>query len=260
MIWGVSNDFYAILRYVSDSICTGCSSMGRTSCPLGDITLEKTNDIEVGTSPAPLNHKITDVREKALQRACLGLIGHGCLQDGIYTQLDDCEVQWTDMEVPTVNKGKSRRHCLDLLGIAKDKRMVLCELKYAIPGSPYTSNCPVYAALELERYRIEMSLNINLLKGHRLKYVNSGQYVVNTLAECNRDKKPLLLIAANWQYWENWKNRTRTVTLSEKIEFIKKTFMMDCYSIGKQGGDISFSLDGKKHIPGRQHDLNWKKL
>jgi len=145
-------------------------------------------------------------------------------QRGIYNSKNTClikiensleetnRIDWLDIELPVVLSKKSRRPCIDIIGLNKDK-LVLCELKYTKTNAKTFGDNPMYAVFELLIYYYFIRINFKKLDEFKIfhelesnKNFNWEKYLKNSV--------PLLIVTANDYYWKYW---LRTIDNKTKL-------------------------------------------
>lgn len=113
------------------------------------------------------------------------------------------DVQWLDLELPVDKKRKGRGHCIDLIGRAEDRSMIICELKFGKPGN----GDPNKAKKQLLEYYEAVKANFEKLdEGNSLHHPNAlknGHFYWEEIASDSTK----LIIAANDDYWAYWHNK-----------------------------------------------------
>lgn len=177
---------------------------------------------------------ISSISETAFQRAIW-------LQE--HSTIGMMKVKWLDIELPVNNSGKARGHCVDLIGFdEKDKRYVLCELKF---GKPKGHGSASYAIQEIKQYHEE-------IKQHYLHLHNHPQSSKEIDWRDVASERTKLIVAANDLYWDYWLKH-QSVVFDDQVE---------CYSlsIGKDHFKDQNPNKGKytPHIEPTQN--NWKRI
>ena len=217
---------------------------------------------ELAYFPDIPEHEIKDKREKAIQRAILGLVGKSLICPSAETILGEssqyCKktIYWIDMELPVVFSSNSRRTCIDLLGISGGQPVV-CELKFVNNDSRYRSNCPIYAAMELLNYHLYIVANQEKLnKGNiRHEFVEIRPEDIGSGIWANYDKNnPILLVAANIGYWKKWTDISLESfkKLSDIVGVSIMPYSFDDISFCKKDGKELYKEDDV-HCPGLRH-------
>jgi hypothetical protein len=237
-------------KEIMETQCNGC----KRNC------LKKINQIEnqpYKSNPGKLRASIRDVKEKAMQRALLGLADTGKIDSEAKTILkgEPKEIYWLDMEVPVAESPSRRRPCIDLLGRSNAGETVICELKYVTPGeTTHKSDCPIYAVLEILNYHEALCKNRNKLR-HSFK--SPHQQEPKTDIWNDYGKNTLLLVAGNASYWEYWQDNFNIS--SETFKTISKLAGITIWPYKFE--DIVFKTDDNgKHCPGKCHEeiSEWK--
>lgn len=155
-----------------------------------------------GTPP----EEISNTGEKAFQRAIIN--------GGIsYMSTDKKDwVKWIDFEVPVGDSDKPRDNCVDLLGKDASGRYVLCELKFSNKSSGNGS--PKEAADQLRDYEKQFAENVDNIRLHE----NATQGAFNP--KQYKERKPRLLVAANFVYWANWIKEPRDMSVENYTVFV----------------------------------------
>ncbi len=112
-------------------------------------------------------------------------------------------VQWLDLELPVDICRKGRGHCIDLIGRAKDRSMVICELKFGKPGN----GDPNKAREQLLNYLLSVKTNYQVLDDgdslHHPNALKNGHFYWEEISH----ESTKLVIAANNDYWAYWRKK-----------------------------------------------------
>ncbi len=175
------------------------------------LNIVESNDYAHPSKPGKFSEIIADVGEKAFQRAILTHENDSVL---VFDENENINVKWYDLELPVVLIKNSRRPCIDLIGQEQkgSKRFVLCELKFN-----NEKDSPIAAVQELLGYYRLIIKNASNLDLHSIHHKNAicKKYVWQWMTILKN--VPLLVIAANEQYWLNWK---RKIDLKDQIKQI----------------------------------------
>lgn len=148
------------------------------------------------TNPGELPEEINSTGETAYQRAIFS-----SEKTKFNTMGEVVEVVWNDLELPVVFNERSRRRCVDLVGTLNNNTSVLCELKFA--SEKYSSNSPIYAAIELMVYYYLIQDNCEELDEGEVFHKNRhGEF-----KWCNFRFDSILIVGANKTYWDYWQTR-----------------------------------------------------
>ena len=173
------------------------------------------------SNPGPVEFCITDIKEKAYQRAFY--------KNGTTALVKPCGsslvIKWLDLEVPVALTGLSRNPSLDLIGKIEGEYAIV-ELKKEMP-----SHTPFFALQEVVMYAL--SVKKNNRNGRHLKYhekitttngraaVEPGNYWAN-YQDCK-----YLIIAAPETYWLEWKGYVEI--LKEIVGWINEEYKYDIF-------------------------------
>lgn len=137
--------------------------------------------------------KIASVTETAFQRAIF---------NGKFSNLNDStkKIEWIDLELPVTLSSKSRRKCIDLIGLYEGNP-ILCELKYKNKSD---GDRPEYAIFELLSYFNFVKWNFEKLDKHSVHHKECRDFRWEEIAN---HPKPTLIVAANKRYWKDWFNK-----------------------------------------------------
>ncbi|RKX23105.1 MAG: hypothetical protein DRP35_00250 [Candidatus Zixiibacteriota bacterium] len=113
----------------------------------------------------------------------------------------DKNINWLDLELPVELRNQSRKKCIDLIGKIDDKP-IICELKYKPKDSKSNSDRPEYGIFELIIYYYLILCNNEKLNNNKVHHNSKEISDFNWNNIIN--EKPLLILAANKKYWENW--------------------------------------------------------
>jgi hypothetical protein len=152
------------------------------------------------SNPGPVEFCITDIKEKAYQRAFF----KGGTTALVKLRGPSLDIKWLDLEVPVALTGLSRNPSLDLIGKIGEK-YAIAEIKKEMP-----SHTPFFALQEAVIYALSVKKNNE--NGRQLKYhqritttkggiaVKPGDYWMG-YQDCK-----YLIIAAPKTYWEMWED------------------------------------------------------
>ncbi|MCK4981628.1 MAG: hypothetical protein KAS17_01830, partial [Victivallaceae bacterium] len=224
------------------------------------------------STPGMLKCDIVKTKEQAMQRAILGLENKGKICPFAKKILEKSKkykertISWIDMELPVFFSEDSRRYCLDLLGISDDQP-VICELKFVSASSKDSkitnwSDCPIYAAMELFNYHLSILANHKELYTQNIRHQFENTHPNDPGGKIweKYDKgKPILLVAANKEYWEYWNEKRTNKKAHKKGICSLETFEKISKKIGVKilpysFEDMFFELEKNgKHCPGKRH-------
>ena len=133
-------------------------------------------------------------------------------------------IDWLDIELPVSLVRKSRRQCLDLLGLS-DSGYVICELKF---GDNSSTDKPEDAAIEVLSYQKFIKDNYKELDSEdNVHHKNGKPFLWSDVAQNSR-----CIIAANEAYWDYWLNQ-RGLTLPKGIKCYSLNLDVDCFKSQK---------------------------
>lgn len=163
-----------------------------------------TKKAKTWTNPKDVSFLVSTTAETAFQRALF--LSEGNRIEGIGF------VEWLDLELPVDRNRKGRGHCIDLIGRAENKSMVICELKFGKPGN----GNPFDAQMQLEYYYSEVKENYDKLdEGNALHHKNAlkqGEFKWEEIAL----PSTIRIIAANDDYWDYWRKKGSIPTSGSK--------------------------------------------
>lgn len=257
-------NFDQLKEVVGFEFCSECKR-SKANC-IKKITALNNEEYPSKSTPGTLKYEIKDKREKAIQRAILGLVGKSIIYPSAETTLDKsppyCKEQfenktiyWIDMELPVIFSKNSRRTCIDLLGLSGEQPVV-CELKF-VNNDGYLSNCPIYAAMELLSYHLYIVANQEKLKNENIrhKFVEKHPKDIGSGIWTNYDKNnPILLVAANIGYWKKWTDISLESfkKLSDRVGVSIMPYSFVDISFCKKDGKELYKEDDV-HCPGLRH-------
>lgn len=159
----------------------------------------------------PGNPKLSDIKsitETAFQRA---IFNQG-LTNLKYNNGTIESIQWIDLELPVNFNKNARRKNVDLIGFLNEDKPVLCELKFKFKTKGIN---PFYGVFELLIYFYLILKNYENLDNEKVFH------------ECKKDsrfkwllfkeKKPLLILSANKDYWKDFSNYKEIEQLTNRI-------------------------------------------
>ena len=167
------------------------------------------------TNPGNFSTTIKSTTETAFQRAIF-------LKNPSFVEGET--IDWLDIELPVDLVRKSRRKCLDLLGLS-DSGYVICELKF---GEDSSTDKPEDAAKEVLCYKKFIEDNYKELDAeNNVHHKNGKPFLWSDVAQNSR-----CIIAANEAYWDYWLNH-RGSKLPIGVKCYSLDVDVDCFKLQK---------------------------
>ena len=189
------------------------------------------------TNPKDVSFEVSTTAETAFQRALF--LQENCIIEGIGL------VKWLDLELPVDRERKARGHCIDLIGRSEDMSMVICELKFGKPGNGE----PDKAKNQIENYFEAVKVNYDKLDEgnalHHKNVLNAGHFKWEEIASDSTK----LIIAANDDYWDYWRQRREIPPLG--IRCYRISVPTNCFKLQKE-------LSGKERYTPTVQPSKWR--
>lgn len=193
--------------------------------------------------------EVKNVSETAFQRA----IFNEKTSSLIFTDGNEKEVKWLDLELPVTFKPKTpRRRCVDLIGKLDDKPFI-CELKYMKESKGAKGDPPEYGLFELLIYFYFVSLNSKSLDENNVRHKDMPQFEWSKLSE-----NKFMILAANKRYWDYWEDKTNIFSL---IKEAQEELEIEIYLFKTENVDFESQKGNKScYTPSMLNKMIWTQI
>lgn len=247
----IDEELVRLKKFIERNIDT-CKYKNKKFQKLKELSKEVDQNPHKTQPNTPNLCKVSSVNETAFQRAVFNTKTSRLR----FTNGDEKEVNWLDLELPVTFKLKTpRRKCVDLIGKLNDKPFI-CELKYRKESKGYSGDPPEYGFFELLTYFYLLSCKPKELheEGVYRKIENRDKFKWSDI-----NKTKFMLLAANKSYWESWEKNKQDIL--KLVEEAKKELEIEIYLFETENVDFENQKGNKScYMPSMINKIIWTQI